>query len=82
MKQLDLGPDGYRKQDSRSGRWVQNVDRRFCRWMSLVGFAVCAMFAWAAWKDGAQGDIIWIALGFAMGTSSGALFTMSLKSYD
>lgn len=77
MKQIDARPEDYRTKNAR-GRWVENIDRRFCRRGGLIGFAAVAMFAWSFWSTGDQSPAFpSLLFGYVMGLSSGALFTMS-----
>lgn len=82
MRDIDLGPDDYRKRDPRTGRWLQNVDRRLCRWGSLIGLGASIMFAVSFYLDGEVSLIPALAVGFVFGASSGGLMILSLKNPD
>lgn len=40
MVDLKLGPNDYRKQDSRTGRWRRPDDPRLARWGVLIAAAI------------------------------------------
>lgn len=82
QRQIDLGPEGYRKREPMTGRWLQNVDKRLCRVMSGVGLATTAIFVFAAYRDGTAEAIPSIIAACILGFASGAAFTLSLKSID
>lgn len=79
MNQLDLGPDDYRKQDRKTGRWLQNVDKKFCRWASLIPGVTSLIMAYNAIFEPTA---IAVLASSILGFSAGSLFTMSLKSLD
>lgn len=82
MKQIDLEPHGYRKQDPRSGKWLHNVDKRFCRVYSLVGAALLVAAATHAFISGQTSVALGLAAGGLFGFAIGGLFTMSLRNLD
>lgn len=79
-KQIDLDPTAYRKQDPRTGRWLENVDKRLTRWVSIVGMIVICWFGSVIVQDGTH----WVIPTFfgAFGFAIGGLFTLSLKRLD
>jgi hypothetical protein len=46
MPNIELGPDDYRKQDARTGRWHVPDDPKLCRNMFFVGMAVLGFIYW------------------------------------
>lgn len=77
MKQIDLEPTGYRKQDRETGRWVQNINKPLCRWMAIGAGAFALYFAFASGEEiGVTGTIACMAF------AAGGLFILSLKSTD
>ena len=78
MKQIDLEPSGYRKQD-RHGRWVENVDRKLCQWLAVGSSAFMVFFAWH-YRAEAPFPAMLFMLG--MGAAIGALIVLSLKPTD
>jgi len=80
MKQIDLGPDDYQKQDPATGRWLQNVDRRLCALGSVAALGIATLLAWAAVRDGATlGVIVGPAVGAFL---AGGLLVLSLRRTD
>lgn len=80
MTQIDLPPDGYRKQDRETGRWLQNVNRRLCFWGAMAMLLMIGAFVWVGARDGLHAGVI---LGPAvMGIICGWLFALSLKRPD
>lgn len=68
MKQIDLPPEGYRKQD-RLGRWVENVDRRLAFWLALGVTALMLFSAWHYRNEAPMGGMLFF---LAMGVTIGA----------
>lgn len=46
MPELDLGPNDYRKQDRRSGRWYVPDSPKACRNMLVVAIAILGLIWW------------------------------------
>jgi len=78
MRDIDLGPDDYRKRDPRTGKWLQNVDRKLCRWGSVGSAGMTAFLISLGSGDTIIGFIAVAIMAFV----TGGLFTLSLKNPD
>lgn len=76
MKQFDLGPNHYRKQDDK-GRWQIPDDPKAARNMMFVMIAVLGFIHWN--RDALTSDtLFWVAALFAF--FAGGLFALWLKN--
>lgn len=79
-RQIDLDPHEYRKQDRLTGRWLQNVDRKLCRWASLIGPAWLIYVLWA--MDESTSPVLIALSMFMFGALSGGLLILSFRKVD